>query len=285
MSNIEKSDNHPKVGVVIPAYNEEEFIGLTLKHLLNQDLKPSRIIVINDGSTDKTKEIVSAFSNIEIIDRQNKTSTITRKQLAETYNAGLKKFSNDDCEFIMILDADVLLPKNYLSLIIKRMKTDHNLAITSGIIEGEYSSEPRGAGRVVRTDFWKKIGLRYPVNYGFEGYLLLKAESLGLKVSIFTDLIMKTQRKTGATYNPTNYRYYGYGLKALGYYFPYAIARILLFSRRKPKGAFYMLKGFLEKYDDLYEPELREYVRKTQRHNILHFKLSYLKRTINLLGH
>ena len=38
MSNIEKSDNHPKVGVVIPAYNEEEFIGLTLKHLLNHVL-------------------------------------------------------------------------------------------------------------------------------------------------------------------------------------------------------------------------------------------------------
>ena len=69
MSNIEKSDNNPKVGIVIPAYNEEKFIGLTLKHLLNQVLKPSKVIVVNDGSTDKTKEIVSAFSNIEIIDR------------------------------------------------------------------------------------------------------------------------------------------------------------------------------------------------------------------------
>lgn len=285
MAKNERSQNYSKVGVVIPAYNEEEFIGITLKHLLNQDLQSYRIIVINDGSTDKTREIISGFQNIEIIDRENEKSTITRKQLAETYNAGLTKFSNDNCEFIMVLDADVLLPKNYLSTIIKRMRADPNIAITSGIIEGEYSSEPRGAGRVVRTDFWKKIGLVYPVNYGFEGYLLWKAESLGYKVSIYSDLLMQTQRKTGATYNAKNYRYYGYGLKALGYYFPYALARILLFSRKKPKGAYYMLKGLLSKYDDLYESELREYVKSTQRHNILHLKFSYIKRTINLLGH
>lgn len=280
-----EKNNSEKVGVIIPAYNEELFIEKTIQHLLSQILKPQRIVVVNDGSTDKTREILERFKEIEIVDRKNQKSNIAKKQLATTYNSGLKKFLNDDCKFVMVLDADIILEDNYISEIVSRMNSNPKLAIASGIIEGEYSTEPRGGGRMVRVDFWKKLGLIYPENYGFEGYLLWKAESMGYETGTFYDLIMKTQRKTGATYNPKHYLYYGYGLKALGYSIPYALVRILLFARKKPKGSYYMLKGFLGNYKDLYEPELREYVRKTQQSNILHFNKNYLKRTINLFKH
>jgi len=48
------SSNNAKIAVIIIARNEENFIGKTIENLKNQELSPYRIIVVNDGSTDKT---------------------------------------------------------------------------------------------------------------------------------------------------------------------------------------------------------------------------------------
>jgi glycosyltransferase involved in cell wall biosynthesis len=49
--------------IVIPAHNEEAFISLTLQSLISQTHLPSKVVVVNDNSTDKTAEIVLAFAN------------------------------------------------------------------------------------------------------------------------------------------------------------------------------------------------------------------------------
>ena len=273
-----------KIAVVIIAKNEEKLITKTLDSLRNQDLKPYRIILVNDGSTDRTEEIVSTYNEVEIINRKNNRENLqTKKELAETINAGLSKLKDEkDCIFIVKLDADIILPKNYLSTINERMTSNPKIAVSSGIIAGEYSVVPRGAGRVVRFDFWKKIGLMYPINYGFEGYLLFKAMSLGYEVTIFEDLVMQTGRKTGSTFNPKLYYNYGLGMKTVGQTFPYVFLRSLIIAKKNPRRGFYLLRGFLSGYDDLYEPELREYVKKMQYKNIK--KLRFLRRFFNKLN-
>jgi glycosyltransferase involved in cell wall biosynthesis len=50
-----------KVAVVMRAYNEEQFIEKSLISLLNQNFLPYRIIVVNDGSSDRTSEILKSF--------------------------------------------------------------------------------------------------------------------------------------------------------------------------------------------------------------------------------
>ena len=285
-SNKEKSEEvkDVKVAVIIPAKNEEPRIGRTLESFLNQDLKPYRIIVVDDGSTDKTSEISSKYDLVEVVTRPfRKENLVAKKELAETFNAGLQKLSNDECNFILISGADLIVPKNYISTIVKRMIANPKIAVSSGIVKGEYSTVPRGPGRIVRFDLWKKLGLIYPVNYGFEGYLLVKAESLGYKNVVYEDMIATTQRKTGSEYHPTRYYYYGLGMKALGWTIPYALARIFIFSTVKPKGAYYMLRGFFSNYENLYEPELRDYVKKTQRSRILNLKSGYIKRFFKTL--
>ena len=269
-----------KVAVVIIARNEENSIKKTIDCLKMQDLVPYRIIAVNDGSTDKTGEILLTIENIEVFKRQRREeSHLANTELANTVNCGLEKLQNDlDCEFIMISGADLIFPKNYLSSIVERMRTEPKIAISSGMIEGEFSIEPRGAGRVIRYDFWKKIGLKYPVNYGFEAFLLLKAKSLGYEITSFQDLVIDTDRKTGSKYNPKLYYYYGLGLKALGYTLPYVLVRAALFAKKKPRGAIYLLKGFFSNYDDLYDSKLREYVKKTQYQKISRLDRSYIKR-------
>ena len=286
ISKIEMSKNPStsKVAVVLNARNEEKVIAKTLQSILDQKLSPYRIIVINDGSTDNTKNILSKFPTIELIDRPIRNeSYIARKELADTINQGLCKLHNDDiCEYVWLVGGDVIFPPEYTFEIIKRMQ-DNSVVISSGVIEGEFSIEPRGGGRIVDWNFWKKIGMLYPVNYGWEGYLIWKAQSLGYKTKSYNDIYFTNQRKTGTNFNPKIYYYYGLALKAFGYSWFYAIGKILLFSKRKPKAAYYMLKGYFSKYNDLYERELREYVKNTQYKNL--FKFGYVKRFFSIFSH
>jgi glycosyltransferase involved in cell wall biosynthesis len=272
------------IAVVLNARNEEKVIAKTLQSILGQKLPPYRIIVINDGSTDNTKQILSKFPTIELIDNPVRhESHLARKELAATINQGLTKLQNDDnCEFVWMVGGDLIFPPEYTKEIIKRMEND-SVVISSGVIENEFSIEPRGGGRIVNCDFWKGIGMLYPVNYGWEGYLIWKAQSLGFKTKSYPDIHIKTQRKTGTNFDPKIYYYYGLALKALGYSFLYTMGKILLFSTRKPIPAFYMLRGFFSSYDDLYELELRKYVKNTQNKNLLKFK--NLKRFISILSH
>ena len=274
-----------KIAVVIIAKNEEQFIGKTLDHLLQQDLQPQRIILVNDNSTDNTKEIVSKYKQVQIVNFPKKhNSWVTKKELATVFNYGLKELdSYEDLDFIMILGSDILLPSNYLSQITTRMIKNSKICISSGIIENEFSLVPRGAGRVIRYQFWKKIGLRYPINYGFEGYLLVKTKYMGFDVKVYPDLIMKTQRSTSASIHPRLFYNYGLGMKALGYTPPFALFDIFNIMLKKPIGGFHMLRGYLSRYNDLYEPELRNFVKKTQWSKIKNFQPTYFTKIFNLI--
>ena len=64
---IDKMDRvfGPKVSVIVPAFNVEKYVSKCLLSLVNQTLKDIEIIVINDGSTDKTLEIVQKFEELD----------------------------------------------------------------------------------------------------------------------------------------------------------------------------------------------------------------------------
>jgi glycosyltransferase involved in cell wall biosynthesis len=61
MKEIKLQDN-PEVSIVVPMYNSEHFVATTLNSLINQSFKNIEIIVVDDGSTDKSKKIVDHFS-------------------------------------------------------------------------------------------------------------------------------------------------------------------------------------------------------------------------------
>ena len=263
------------VAMVIIARNEEKFIAKAIESVERQTLRPYRTILVNDGSTDSTADVVSGFDWVERVDMPKHESYLARKELACTVNAGLEMLHGDaECRYVCLGSADILYPENYLHVIIPRMVKDPTLAVTSGVIRGEFSTEPRGAGRVVQCEFWRKTGLKYPTNYGYEGYLLFKAASMGYRNSIYGDLIMDTQRRTGSHFEPARYKYYGMAMRALGYRPVYALGKVAAFSTRNPAGAMHMLKGYYAKNVDLYEEDVRKYVAKTQAeapHQMLKF--------------
>jgi len=269
-----------RVATIIPARNEEKFIGETLAALLNQDITDNNIIVVNDGSEDKTKEVVNSFPNIDLINIENRGfDAHGTPNLAKVINQGLEKLLPDVLyDYIMILGSDHILPSNYIRKIVDQMDDNRDIAICSGQIKGEKSKVPRGSGRIVRSDFWKTIGLQYPLKFGFETYLLIKAQQLGYRINVLNDLISLTSRPTRKSYKKETYVSYGKSLRALGYIQLYSAGRIGLISLKNPKGAFYMLKGYTSSDIEFYEEDFRSFLRYIQYVRLKQYIKSFLFR-------
>ncbi len=247
---------------IIVARNEEKFIKKNIKSLKGQSIIPY-IIVVNDGSTDKTFSIAKKYADKVISLPYHKGSWVGKPKLARVFNAGFKEARKLDPEYIFISGADAAYPKNYISFIVKNMK-EEDVVIASGKFKKEKTRVPRGTGRIIDCNFFKKIGYKYPENYGFEAYVIFKALSLGYKVKVY-DIPFKLLRRTRMNYRKAYY--YGKGMKALNYYWLYALGRILKIGIKNPILAYFMLRGYLsyvKKYDDL-----NEFVAKHQKIYIL----------------
>ena len=244
--------NEKKIIVIIPARNEGKFLDSTLDALKKQTLVPYRIIVVDDGSTDKTSEIAKK-SNVEVVNLTDRGFRATGQPiLAHVINKGLENILDYECQYIMILGADHIIPPNYVSKIIEVMTKNSSIVIASGVINGESQRDtsPRGSGRIIKYNFWKKFGLQYPSWYGFESYIVYKALIESYQVKVVRDAIGWSQRSTGKT---TDYKSYGKAMQALGYHFLYALGRIMLTLKKNPRGGIRMMIGYfdysVEKYD------------------------------------
>ena len=241
-----------KTIVIIPARNEGDFLGSTLDALKLQTFQSDRIIVVNDGSTDNTSDVAKSF-NVDVIDLPDRGYRATGKPvLADVINKGLESIKNNECKYVMILGSDHVLSPDYVSKIIEIMEQDDQIVIASGIIEGEpqRDTSPRGSGRVVRYDYWKKLGLRYPSGYGFESYIVYKALVDCFNVRVVRNASSWSQRPTGKT---TNYRNYGKAMRSLGYHPLYAMGRIALTLKHNPKNAIHMTLGYFERNTKKYD--------------------------------
>ena len=235
----------PVVCVVIPARNEEETLPVTLKRLKAQTLRPRVIVVVDDGSTDKTAEIARKMNCTVVSRSPHKESYIGKPELAEVVNAGLSRVSKI-CGYVLILGADHKLPPNYIEELVKRMERNPKLVIAGGIIKGEPAVKTlvRGSGRLVKADWWRKLnGLCYPVTYGWEPWLCYKSLSLNFEVRSFPDLVTDA-RPTSLT--SMKAKELGKSMKSLGYDVKYALGRVALtFLRGHLKASSAMLQGYL----------------------------------------
>jgi glycosyltransferase involved in cell wall biosynthesis len=257
-----------KIITVIPARNEEENLPTTITALLNQSYNISKIIVVNDGSTDRTEEVCKEFQEVEIINRKNRGYRAVGKSiLAETFNDGFKLASKHPYDFILIIGADTILSFNYVEQLIKKFDNENNLVMASGLIDNEKSSlqHVRGTGRLIKSNFWKEIGEKYPVMVGWESYPIFKAGQLGYSAKSFPEISMKLLRPTGKR---TDYFSYGLAMRAFGYFTPLAIGRILKTFLKSPKSSYQMFKGYCVK-NEQYEKDLRKYIKVFQRKRLI----------------
>lgn len=114
-----------KVSFSIPAYNEEAFIGKCLRSVLAEIARSgvdAEVVVVNNASTDRTKEIALSFRGVCVVDEYKKGLTHARA-------AGMRA---TDGEVIANVDADTMLPKGWLTTVARRFEGDKKLVALSG---------------------------------------------------------------------------------------------------------------------------------------------------------
>lgn len=112
-------NQNKKVSIIIPVYNAEKTIIKCINSIINQTYKNIEIIIVDDGSSDNTKKILKAYSNIEnliLVFKSNEGVSISR-------NVGLKKSTGD---YILFLDADDWLENNTIEKLVD-CKEKHNV--------------------------------------------------------------------------------------------------------------------------------------------------------------
>lgn len=117
------------ITVVVGVYNTSEFIAETIKSVLQQTYTDFELLLIDDGSTDDTADIVRNFceqdSRVKLISQENQGVSVAR-------NTGINMAQG---EFIAILDADDLWLPNKLAMHIQHFSTNPNLGLSFGRIE------------------------------------------------------------------------------------------------------------------------------------------------------
>jgi len=245
--------------IVIPCYNEEKFIALTLKSLAEQTVLPKKIVIVNDNSTDKTEKIINDFAKknswITIVNTTSDSIHLPGSKVIQAFHKGFE-ILDTNYDIMVKLDADLILPHNYFETIISHFKSDDTIGMAGGfayiekngnwILENLTDKDHiRGAFKAYRKECFLQIGNLKPA-MGWDTVDELLCKFYGWKVVTDENLKVKHLKPTGANYDK-NARYkQGEAFYTLGYGFLItAIASVkLALMKKKPLLFFDYIKGF-----------------------------------------
>lgn len=263
----------PRVSIVVPCFNVEDYVESALDSITNQTLKEIEIICIDDGSTDNTRAILNRISKYEsrvrlILSDVNQGSNLSR-------NIGLK---HAKAPYIQFLDSDDLLMSSKLevqSMMLEKGDFDivaGNYMNEKGEEEGLEETEWIGlflsklgytSANLFRTEAVRKVGGWNPgIRSSQEYYLMFSMLSSGAKVCFsIQPLTVKRSRPTGqiSTRDPMEYwlRYIDLRREII-HYLNDQMPEFYLKSEKRITNELFNLSRYLARYDLKIAEKLKE---------------------------
>jgi glycosyltransferase involved in cell wall biosynthesis len=208
--------NLPRYVIVTPARNEADHIGLTLASVVEQTLLPVKWVIVSDGSTDGTDEIVkkyaAQYSWIELIRTpERRERHFAGKVMA--FNAGWDRIKQLELEHAIIcsLDADVSFERDYFEYLLGKFSENPRLGLAgTPFTEGEGTYDFRfssvehvsGACQVFRRDCFDAIGGYTPIKGGgIDLVAVVTARMKGWETRTFTDKVCFHHKKMNSAMN------------------------------------------------------------------------------------
>ena len=229
-----------KIGIIIPAHNEEFYIVRCLESFISQTVRPDKLIVVNDTSTDATAETVSRYIVdhpwINLVHLRSVAEHQPGAKVVEAFNYGYSRLGSD-FDLVGKFDADIILPPNYLEKILAEFRRNPRLGLCSGLLyikkgeQWEYEaisdkSHVRGPIKLYRQQCLSSMnGLRPGLGWDTADEIL--AQFYGFDTKTLPELLVKHLRPTGSTYLASSSKKQGQAYYNLRYGFTIAFLAAL----------------------------------------------------------
>jgi len=250
--------------IISPCRNEADFMRQTLDTIVAQSVRPKTWVIVDDGSTDATPQILAEYAAqhdwIKIVRRSDRGVRAVGPGVIEAFYEGYAHIDIDDYEFICKLDLDLNLPPRYFELLMDKMHANPRLASCSGkayIFEGKNLVSERhgdeasiGASKFYRVSAFKQIGgfVRQVMWDGIDGH---ECRRQGWTARSFDepDLRFIHLRPMGSSHKGiyTGRMRHGFGQYFMGTGFVYMAASALLRTTQRPYvlGGMAMMWGYI----------------------------------------
>jgi glycosyltransferase involved in cell wall biosynthesis len=126
----------PTLLIVTPCRDEAAYARRTLDSMVAQTLRPTRWVIVDDGSSDETPQILAEYAAkhpwIEVVRREDRGRRSVGPGVIDAFYAGYERSQPERYEFICKLDLDLELPPRYFELLLARMRAEPRLGTCSG---------------------------------------------------------------------------------------------------------------------------------------------------------
>ena len=229
-----------KVCIIIPVFNEQDFIKKSVESLINQTIKPAEVIYVNDNSTDNSKNIIKNLTGkyewIRVIDHKSFQEHVPGSKVIEAFNFGLKNLETQ-FDIICKFDGDIILPKNYIEKIIEIFNKKEKVGIAGGNLyvlkNGKWIYENiaakthvRGPIKAYRAECFNDINA-LKSSIGWDTVDVLLAQKKGWLIYTDKDLIVKHLKPTGQKYSLNSKMLQGESLYKMRFGFILSILSLL----------------------------------------------------------
>ena len=201
----------PTYVLVTPARNEAQFIELTMKSVLAQTVRPLKWVIVSDGSTDGTDDIVSKYAVhhpwVDLVQMPERRDRNFAGKV-HAFNAGYARIADLQYDVIANLDGDVSFDESYFSFLLEQMVEDPRLGLV-GTAFRDPSGETydyrfvsiehvTGTCQVFRRQCFEDIGGYVPVKTGaVDSIAVITARMKGWKTRTFTEKVCFHHRGFG----------------------------------------------------------------------------------------
>ena len=216
-----------KYVLITPARNEEAFIEKTLDSVIRQTRLPERWVIVDDGSTDRTAEIVEKYAKgnpwIELVRRAQRPDRNFAGK-AHAFNAGFERVQSLDFDVIGNLDADISFEPDYFEFLLGKFTEFPGLGVTGTTMrEANHDAlkntfynfrDVFGACQLFRRECFQQVGGYTPIQWGGIDWIAVRTARLkGWETRSFPDKIFFHHRPMGATESNVFKARFDYGRK------------------------------------------------------------------------